>query len=162
MCTRGSNRARLGGPSTLPLEARMISALSQLRVVALWYALLGVLCSVGAVVVFSVFWSGSPLWHELASPATSLWIYVGAGVAFWLSAGLSLRYLVLSPPLQGAAFVISAFVALCGIAAAGHVTLTNPPGVGLVAWWGLAGACSLCTLLLWVNRRASNHRWRGP
>jgi len=140
----------------------MVSSVAQLRVVALWYALLGAICTVGAIVVFNIFWNHPRLWHELASPGSSLSIYISTAVAFWVSTALSLRYFVLSHAGQIVTLVVSILLALCSILAAGRVTVTSPMGLGLMAWWGLALACSLCSLLLWRNGRASNNRWRGP
>jgi hypothetical protein len=141
----------------------MVSAVGQLRVVAIWYALLGAICSVGAVVLLYVFWSQPSLWRASVSPATSLWIYIIAAMAFWLSAGLSFRYLILNSASQIAALAISVFLALCGIFGALKVTLTGWGALmGDVVWWALALTCSLCSLVLWRQRRASNNRWREP
>ena len=161
VCARGAWMALLGGPSTSPLEARLLSALSQLRVVAVWYALLGALCSVGAVIVTSIFLSHR--WHEFGGLDIGLSIYIGAGAAFWTAAVLALRYLVLSPASRNAALVLSILLALCVIFAATGVTLAGWNGPKLVTmWWGVTVVCSVCSLLLWQQRRASNNRWRGP
>ena len=64
---------------------------------------------------------------------------------------------------RSAALVVAIPLALSAVFAAGRVTLLNTIGPGIVAWWGVAGVCSLFSLLLWRHReRASNNRWRGP
>jgi hypothetical protein len=139
----------------------MGNALSQVRAVALWYALVGSFCSVGAVVTLSIFLSHSRT--EFASLGVGLSIYTSAAVAFLVSAVLSLRFLVLSPAGRIAALVLSILLALSLILAAAGVTLAGWNGLGLIiTWWIVAGLCSLCSLLLWRHRRASNNRWRGP
>jgi hypothetical protein len=138
----------------------MISAIGQVRVVAVWYALLGALCTLGAVVVITVFLAHRE--HEFGGLGIGLWIYICAGTAFWTAAVLSLRYLTLGTAIRNAALALSILLACCVIFAAVGVTLSGWNGRGvIVMWWGVAAVCALCSLLLWLKRRASNNRWRG-
>ena len=139
----------------------MLSALTKLRVIAVWYALLGTLCSVGAAVVSNVFLTHRS--QEFGGLGTVFSIYVIAAAAFWAAAILSLRYLALSPAIRNAAFLLSMLLALCIIFGAIGVTLAGWNGPRLITmWWGVAALCSLSSRSLWQHRRASNNRWRGP
>ena len=174
VCARSAWCALLGGPSTSPLEARMVSAVSQLRIVAIWYALLGALSSIGAFAAFSLFRHGAYALYgalswptdtsTLPNPATkSLLIWGSTAVLSWVSFVLSLRYLPLSPRGQLAALVVSLLLALGCILEAANATFSDVSQVVWGVWWGIAGACSLCSLLLWRHRRASNNRvWTPP
>jgi hypothetical protein len=156
----------------------MVRAVSQLRIVAIWYALLGAMCSLIAASNFymlSVYraqeayraaWLAS---HRgflntggIGNPVPSLVIFTSAAAVSWVSFVLSLRYLALSPRGQLPALVVAIGLALASILEAGMATYFHEPRVMLVVWWGIAGACSLSYFLLWRHRRASNNRWRGP
>ena len=167
MCARGSDRALDSGPSTSPLEARLIGALSQLRVVAISYALLGVLlvaCATMLVWFTWPAWAGPFLWHDLGGPtARAIAAYISLGVGFWVLAWMTLLYLALSAAWRGVTLGASALVALWCIVSAVEATLAGNDALGWIATaWGLALAYSLCSYSLWKHRRASNNRWRGP
>ena len=139
----------------------MLSAVAQLRVVGVWYALLGTLCSVGAGAVIVIFLSHRS--DEFGGLGAGLWIYISAGAAFWAAAVLSFRYLVLSQASRSAALVLSMLLALCVMFGAIGVTLAGWNGPRLIMmWWGATALCSFCSFSLWQHRRASNNRWRGP
>jgi hypothetical protein len=157
----------------------MVSADSQLRVVASWYALLGAMCSVIASVHFHMlsafrqqesYRAAYEASHRgflntggIGNPVPSLVIFTSAAAVSWVSFVLSLRYLALSPRGQFAALVISILLALETILVAwlAAVTFFDLSPVVCV-YWVIAGVCSLCSFLLWRHRRASNSRWRGP
>jgi hypothetical protein len=134
-----------------------------LRAVAWFYALLGVLAVACAVVIVGL----SPyVGGGVRAQSTPLTIYIVLAVTFWVLAWLSLRYLVLSSGWQAFAIAASILLALLGLSGAVQVTLTGRANLGWMAlipiWWGLAFAFSLCSSVLWRQRRASNNRWRGP
>jgi hypothetical protein len=142
----------------------MVSAVSQLRVVAFWYALLGAVCSLRAAALFQEF----SFWHAHAHPSfadpvtpLTLSIWISAAVAAWVSFVFSPRYLALSPTGQLAVLVVSILLAVWSILEAGRATFLYTIELSQVGWWGIAGACSLGSFLLWRHRRASNNRWRG-
>jgi hypothetical protein len=139
----------------------MISPIGQVRFVAVWYALLGALCTLGAAVVIDVFLTHRQ--QEFGGLGIGLWIYISAGTAFWAAAVLSLRYLTLSAAIRNVALALSILLAFSLIFAAVGVTLSGWNGRRVISmWWGVAAVCALCSFLLWKKRRASNNRWRGP
>ena len=156
----------------------MVRALSQLRIVAIWYALLGAMCSLIAVSNFHMLsvYRQQEAYHAawlashrgflntggIGNPVPSLVIFTSAAAASWVSFVLSLRYLALSPRGQLAALVVSIVLALASILHAGLATYFHELWVMLPVWWAIAGACSLSYFLLWRHRRTSNNRWRGP
>ena len=151
----------------------MVRAVSQLRIVAIWYALLGAMCSLIAVVDFQMLLvfrqQESEASHHgfvntvgIGNPVPPLVIFTSAAALSWVSFVLSLRYLALGPKGQLAALVVSIVLALASLLEAARVTYFHLPSVALVVWWGIAGACSLSYFLLWRHRRASNNRGRGP
>jgi hypothetical protein len=142
-------------------------ALSQLRFVAIAYAVLGALlvgCAAMLVRLTWPAWAGPSLSHELGSPtARAVAVYVSLGVGFWVLAWMSLSYLSLSPALRAVTLGASALVALWCIVDAVETILTRSETLGwIVPAWGLALVYSLCWYSLWYHRRASNNRWRGP
>jgi hypothetical protein len=164
----------------------MVSAVRQLRVVTIWYALLGAWCSLIAVIHFQMLSAfrkqeadraayeashhGFLNTGGIGNPVPSLLIFTGAAVVSWAMFVLSLRYLALSQRGQLAALVLSLLLALGSTLVAGVVTFRlSQAAVVWVVYWGIvgvvgiAGVCSLWSFFsLWRHRRASNNRWRGP
>jgi hypothetical protein len=138
----------------------MFSAIGQVRFVALWHALLGAICTLGAAVVINVFLANRQ--QEFGALGIGLWIYICAGTAFWAAAVLSLQYLTLGTTIQNAALALSILLAIAVIVAAVGVTLSGWNGRTVISmWWGVAAVCTLCSFLLWRKRRASDNCRRG-
>jgi hypothetical protein len=98
----------------------------------------------------------------ISAEATPLAIYVGAGITFCALAWLSLRYPVLTPGWAILTLALSVLLSLCGLGCALKVSLTGwGTLLGTVVWWALALTCSVCSYLLWGQRRASNNRSKG-
>ena len=152
----------------------MVRTVGQLRIVTIWYAVLGAMCSLLAVLHFhtlSLFrqqeaaraaYRGFLNTGGISNPVPSIVIYTSTAAVSWVLFVLSLRYLALSPKGQLAALVVSIVLALASLLQAGLATYFHEYWVTLPVWWGIAGACSLSYFLLWRHRRASNNRWRGP
>jgi hypothetical protein len=152
----------------------MISALTQVRVAAAVYALLGLLATAAAVVLIRSTW---PLMSAALTPrefvrgagiATS--VSIGVAIAFWVMAALSLRYLALTQLSRSLTFWASFLITLYGTLEG--IQVTFGPGSDAPGWtrqssqivlaWVVALSFGVCSCLLWKQRRASNNRWRGP
>jgi len=153
----------------LLLEAPLSNIGSQLRAVALSYALLGALFFFFAASLVAFTWSGSwsQLWHDLGNySANSVGLFVGIALGHWVLAGLSLRYLTLGPRWRNVTLGASILLALWNIGgavrlaivgAAQALSFMDAPTV-LGAKWLLALAYSICFYSLWKHRGASNTR----
>jgi hypothetical protein len=132
-----------------------------LRAVAFSYGLLGILALACAVTLISLNRHLGTV-GGISAEATPLAIYVGAGITFCALAWLSLRYPVLTPGWAILTLALSVLLSLCGLGCTLKVSLTGwGTLLGTVVWWALALTCSVCSYLLWGQRRASNNRSKG-
>lgn len=152
----------------------MTSTRAQLRIVAFFYAAVGILVLGWFVVMRTAFTSapsGSTLYeyaHHAA--ATFLWVVVSA-ICYLALSGLSLRFPALSPSWRIVTIAASLLVSLSQIARSVRDTLIVTPiylhlgpstygdlAVELGVFWGRALPFSLCSYLLWKRLRDSNDR----
>jgi small-conductance mechanosensitive channel len=143
--------APLRGPPTSPLEARLATLPPDLRAVACVYALLGLLCFIGAAALLNL--TGDFLWSSA--------ILLSLALVFFALAWLSLRYLVYSRGWRASTLAACMLIVLLGVMVAGAVSLSGG-GRGVSGLWCFVLLCAICSYLLWRQQRASNNRWRGP
>jgi hypothetical protein len=153
VCTRGSDRALLRGPSTSPLDAMEAPWWKSLSRITWW--------------IFSRIWA--PLmavgWPILAlygalQPSTpdleALRLRSGEAAILVGSAPTNRSYVVLPRDLPAAS------VSVVEESADTFVVSTHPgAGLGILFTWV---ACVYGTWYFWIRRQreASNNRWRGP
>ena len=152
----------------------MVRPVTQLRIVAVVYALLGVLATAALIVLMkSVWpgWTGGSSWEGFGrGAARAVAVSTSFAVVFWLLALLSFRYLALSRAWRSLALVSSLVVLLWFILAGIAVTFIGrggapgwrPVASQIVLAWVVVSAVAGCSYLLWRNLRASNNRWSGP
>ena len=173
------HRALPCGPSTSPLEARLASPRTQLRVVAIFYAVLAIWSlrrAVWLVILmprscpheFTCTIASATLWRASSDPlfASALRIYLSFAAVTGALATLSLRYLALKSKWRALTLVGSGLFALGAVYVVGTAPgrpITRSEIPDLMAVWGLVLACLLCALFLWRHLRASNNRiWTPP
>jgi hypothetical protein len=145
----------------------MASAKTELRAVALSYALLGFLFVGLWATLFRFTWPGSwhPFWHALDFSIVAIFAAI-SGILFLLAA-LSMRYFALGRNWQFITFGASLLLALWSVAAALWQTLRPLEGPFVPMWslicakWLLAFALLGCSYFLWKHR-ASNNRLERP
>jgi hypothetical protein len=152
----------------------MISTSAQLRIVAFFYAAVGVLLLLWLTTIRTL-GSSAPAGsrtHEYAlHPANVFPLVALTVICYFALSGLSLRFLALSRPWRIATIAGSLFASCLQIANSARETLIVTPiylklgpdnygfmAVELAMFWGRALAFALCSYLLWKRLRASNNR----
>jgi hypothetical protein len=152
----------------------MVSARTQLRVVAAVYAVFG--APLVALIGLILFWASitPPELRQYAESYTrAIPLMASLAIGYFALSGLSLRFLRLGLSWRIATIAVSVILSLLAIwraARASAVDISVHLAMGrsysalllLGLWWGLALLYSVCSYLLWQQIRTSNNRSRGP